>query len=109
MEAHELPQNAEKNFENKCFTIIYLLLGNANLFVCLFNFLIFYFRKLRYETDLAENMTWKIRFEDIQMKEQDRQEQDKPPQQQGMLSFKFNNLIANNLIANNLIANNPVR
>lgn len=61
---------------------------------------IVYFRKLRYETDLAENMTWKIRFEDVKvraLKDQVRQEEDKP-QHQGMLSFKFNNLIAHNLV-----------
>lgn len=67
--------------------------------ICLItgHFPITYFRKLRYETDLAENMTWKIRFEDIKMKEQGRQEED-IPQQQGLLSFKFNNLIGQNLV-----------
>jgi len=61
-------------------------------------FPIIYFRKLRYETDLAENMTWKIRFEDIKMKERGRQEEDKP-QQQGMLLLKFNKLIGQNLVS----------
>ena len=66
--------------------------------ICLITgpFPITYFRKLRYETDLVENMTWKIRFEDIKMKEQGRQEEDRSPQQQGMLFFKFNNLIGQN-------------
>lgn len=67
--------------------------------ICLITgpFPITYFRKLCYETDLAENMAWKIRFEDIKMKEQGGQEEDRP-QQQGMLSFKFNNLIGQNLV-----------
>lgn len=31
-------------------------------------------RKLRYETDLAENMTWKIKYEDLSIKRQEQQE-----------------------------------
>ena len=31
-------------------------------------------RKLRYETDLAENMTWKIKYEDLSIKGQEQQE-----------------------------------
>lgn len=46
-------------------------------------------RKLRYEADLAENMTWKIRFEDLKMKGKVKQE----PKPQGMLPFWFNNII----------------
>ena len=30
-------------------------------------------RKLRYETDLAENMTWKIKYEDLSIKGQEQQ------------------------------------
>jgi len=80
----------------------------SGILVLAFLFLVI-IRKLRYETDLAENMTWKIRFEDIKMKEQARQEEDRP-QQQGMLSFKFNNLIGQNLSAGPSNAlSNPVR
>ncbi|XP_078345063.1 atrial natriuretic peptide receptor 1-like [Oculina patagonica] len=85
--------------EKKAARIVNIVIGASISGVLVLAFLFFVIiRKLRYETDLAENMTWKIRFEDVKMKEQDRQEQEKP-QQQGMLFFKFNNLIANNLNA----------
>lgn len=35
---------------------------NLNCLLCLL-----FLRKLRYETDLAQNMTWKIKFDDLQI------------------------------------------
>ena len=44
----------------------------------------FFYRKLRYETDLAQNKSWKLRYEDLHIQERGSQE----IQTKGMPAFK---------------------
>ncbi|CAH3159682.1 unnamed protein product [Porites lobata] len=61
--------------EKKAARFVNVVIGASTAGVVVLAFMFFIIiRKLRYETDLAENMTWKIKYEDLSIKGQEQQE-----------------------------------